>query len=78
MLGVPNISSFVGGTLNMVKHGKNGFLYRFEEIEMLAYYIDLIFNKKGNISFLDDKIQERHNPEKIADEILKIYNYIKC
>lgn len=77
ILGVPSISSFVGGTVNMIEHGKNGFLYRFEEIEMLAYYIDLIFNKKGNISFLDDKIQERHNPEKIADEILKIYNYIK-
>lgn len=76
MLGVPNISSFVGGTLNMVKHGKNGFLYRFEEIEMLAYYIDEIFQQKEKASYLDEEILERHHPLTIKNQFLEIYNTI--
>ena len=76
MLGVPNISSFVGGTLNMVKHGKNGFLYRFEEIEMLAYYIDEIFQQKEKASYLDEEILERHHPLTIKNQFIEIYNTI--
>jgi glycosyltransferase involved in cell wall biosynthesis len=43
MLGVPSIASFVGGNNSLVEHGKTGFLYRFEEPEVLAKYICEIF-----------------------------------
>ncbi|WP_321995867.1 glycosyltransferase family 4 protein [Draconibacterium orientale] len=44
MLGVPCIASFVGGTSDMVEHEETGLMYRFEEYEMLAYYIYKIFS----------------------------------
>ena len=44
ILGVPSIASFVGAIPEMIEHGKDGFLYPFEESYMLAYYICRIFN----------------------------------
>lgn len=76
ILGVPNISSFVGGVQCMVKHGVDGLLYRFEEIEMLAYYIDDIFSNDKIKNFYHEGILERHNPEKIKNELVSVYNKI--
>ena len=39
IVGTPSIASFVGGIPEVVTHGENGLLYRFEEYEMLAEYI---------------------------------------
>lgn len=38
-LGMPIITSCVGDIYEMVSHGTNGLMYRFEEYEMLAYHI---------------------------------------
>jgi L-malate glycosyltransferase len=43
LLGVPSIAAFVGGIPDMIMHGKSGLLYRFEDIEILAYHIKNIF-----------------------------------
>jgi len=50
-IGVPSIASFVGCVDESILHGKNGFLYRYEEYEVLAHYISLIFD--------DDKLAEQ-------------------
>ena len=36
MVGTPSIATFVGGVPEYVRHGENGFLYRFEEYEIMA------------------------------------------
>lgn len=43
-MGVPCITSLCGSTGSYVKHGKNGFVYRYEEYEVLTYYIDKLFS----------------------------------
>lgn len=43
-MGVPCITSLCGSTGSYVKHEKNGFVYRYEEYEVLAYYIDKLFS----------------------------------
>lgn len=43
-MGVPCITSLCGSTGSYVKHEENGFVYRYEEYEMLAYYIDKLFS----------------------------------
>lgn len=43
LLGVPSIGTYVGGVSEYLRHGENGFLYRFEEPEVLADLIDRIF-----------------------------------
>ena len=49
--GVPCITSLCGSTGEYIKHKINGFVYRYEEYETLAYYIDKIFS--------DDKLAEK-------------------
>ena len=51
ILGVPSIASFVGAIPEMIEHGRDGFLYPFEETYMLAYYICSFFS--------DDKLAEQ-------------------
>lgn len=43
ILGVPCISSYVGGVPGRIDHGKNGFFYPWNEPGMLAHYIQYIF-----------------------------------
>jgi glycosyltransferase involved in cell wall biosynthesis len=46
MVGVPSVASAVGGIPEYVRHGENGFLYRFEEYEIMAGYIKRLFDDK--------------------------------
>ncbi|MBO7520308.1 MAG: glycosyltransferase [Clostridia bacterium] len=43
-LGVPCISSYVGGITSLISHNTEGFLYPFDEPYMISYYIDKIFS----------------------------------
>lgn len=43
MVGVPSVASDVGGIPEYIDHGRNGFLYRFEEHELLAAFISSLF-----------------------------------
>lgn len=51
MVGTPSIASAVGGVPEYVHHGENGFIYRFEEYEIMAMYIKKLFD--------DDKLAVR-------------------
>lgn len=44
MVGTPSIATYVGGIPEYVRHGENGFLYRFEEYEIMAGYISKLFD----------------------------------
>lgn len=46
LLGVPTVISCVGDAENMVAHGKEGFIYSFDQTHMLAYYICEIFRDR--------------------------------
>ena len=45
MVGTPSIATSVGGVPEYVRHGENGFLYRFEEYEIMAGYIKKLFEE---------------------------------
>jgi len=76
LLGVPCIASYVGGVPDMMKGSENN-MYRFEETEMLADKICNIFNEKDwDNSYIIQKASERHNREKNAIQIIRIYNKI--
>ena len=44
--GVPCVASCVGGLQEMIDHGKDGFLYPFDEPYMMAYYICELFQNR--------------------------------
>ena len=77
IVGTPCISSFVGGVPEYVKHGENGLLYRFEEYEMLAEYIIMIFENEELAKKLSkngcETITSNHKSENIYDNIQSIY-----
>ncbi len=78
LLGVPCISSYVGGTMDLIPSADCGFLYRYEELEMLAYYIDYIFkNSRGfDNSVMRTVAKKRHNRALNAQNTISIYKEI--
>ena len=79
ILGVPVIASYCGGVPTLVEHGKTGFLYRFEEHEMLAHTIIRIFEKNDfcNLSSTEREIaHKRHDKTQNVICLVDIYKKI--
>lgn len=77
LLGVPVIASYVGGVADMMK-GSEEYLYRFEEIEMLANKIIHLFELEDEIQTesMKDFALMRHDPQKNIEELISIYKVI--
>lgn len=77
LLGVPCLASYVGGIADMVEHGKNGLLHRFEEVEMLASNICKVFADDKLAHQISENAREcaakRHNSIQNAEDLYKIY-----
>ncbi len=78
ILGVPVISSFVGGVADMVTHNQTGLLYRFEEVEMLAREIHQILTDPDLVSRLSKQGKEaamiRHDRKTNLNQLISIYS----
>ncbi len=70
LLGVPYIASYVGGTPTLMT-GRENYLYRYEEVEMLAYKIMEAFEMRQPLDSLD--IRERNSEENNIDNLMHIY-----
>lgn len=77
ILGVPVISSFVGGVVNLITHRENGLYYQSDAPYMLAFYIKCVFDSDElAIKLSKNSIKtarKRHDPEKNIEELLNIY-----
>jgi len=80
MVGVPCISSAVGGIPEYVEHGQNGYLYRFEEYALAASYVDKIFENDDLAKGLSKKAREGmlalHESGDLYEKIVAIYRNI--
>ncbi len=80
LVGTPCIASFVGGNMEMIDHGHNGFLYCYNEPNMLAVYIRKLFESDELALEFSEKSRvvalERHDPEKLINGLLGIYRTI--
>lgn len=80
LLGTPCIASYVGGSMDMIQDGKTGFLYRYEEIEMLALRICEIFGNPELAASLSKNGRtvafERHSMTKNGKYLNEIYKTI--
>ena len=80
LVGTPSVASFVGGNPDFVTHEESGLLYRFEEYEMLAYYISRIF-EDDNLAIKLSKggrniALNRHNRKMNTETLISIYNKV--
>jgi hypothetical protein len=79
ILGVPVVASYCGGTPSLVEVGKTGFMYRYEEIEMLAHTIMHLFEQKDFAQLSSNERQTalaRHDREINANRLVEIYSDI--
>ena len=80
ILGVPCISSDVGGVKNMMTHGTEGFTYPADEPYMIPYYVDKIFSDDelaGTFSRNEISHASRtHDREEIFATLMGIYREI--
>ena len=80
LLGVPCISSDVGGTNQMLCADEEGFIYPFDEEYMLLWYILKVFQEEDQLSSLSEKakIHAQHNQSKegFVNDILQMYKSV--
>lgn len=80
LLGVPSIATYVGGIPDMIDEGTTGLMYRFEEFEMLAENIRMIFSDDNLAMRLSENgikaATERHNRLINLNQMIDIYNSI--
>jgi glycosyltransferase involved in cell wall biosynthesis len=80
LLGVPVISSFVGGVPSLLIHNHEGFLYQYDAPYMLAHYVmELFSNDDLAIKFsINSRIKghERHDIKKNKKQLISIYEII--
>lgn len=77
ILGVPVIASYVGGVMDMMK-GDEEHLYRFEEVEMLAYKLCELFKMKDtvNTESMRQEALRRHDPIMNAITLMETYKIV--
>ena len=80
LLGVPSISSDVGGVKNLMTHGTEGFVYPADEPYMIPYYVDKIFRDDGLAEELSRNAiahaSQIHDREANFRQLLSIYRQI--
>lgn len=75
ILGVPCVASCVGGVPDMMK-GCEDNLYPFDDVEMLADRICIVFENKEEQKDMSSMAVHRHDPKKNVDDLLQIYHEI--
>lgn len=77
LLGVPVVSSYVGGITDMIVHKKDGILYPCDEPYMLAYYIMELFKDVSMTEKISVNARERamneYNQKTVGKELVGIY-----
>lgn len=80
LLGVPCVSSYVGGVSNMLIHGKEGFLYPADEPYMISYYVCKLFSSDELAERFSEAAHlhalETHDRRKNLQQLLKIYEEV--
>ena len=81
ILGVPTVSSDVGGVKNMLTHEHEGFIYPADEPYMLEYYVSKIF-EDSDLAYKFSKnakehAEHTHNRSLNGKTLMEIYNKIQ-
>ena len=78
LLGVPCIASYVGGIPDFIPDESSGYLYRFEEVSMLAKLIEEVFKTSSEFdnSIMRERAFKRHDATLIANQMIQIYERV--
>lgn len=77
MVGMPCVASAVGGVPEYVTHGNNAFLYRFGEYDVMASFIEKLFENDSLAAELSERarvsMRSIHSEEEINRIMSEIY-----
>ena len=77
LLGVPCVTSDVGGVKNLLIHEEEGYVYQTDAPYMLAYYVKKIFEMEEEAGILGAKAKEHaertHHRKKNLEDLMIIY-----
>lgn len=80
LLGMPVISSYVGGSIDLIEHEKEGFLYPLDEPYILAHYIEKIFDNPNQAERIGTNAYRRakiiHDKDVNCNQMKEIYTEI--
>lgn len=80
LVGTPSISSFVGGVPGMLKHEEEGLLYCYDEVNVLTYYIERIFDSDELAEKFSKAARARafhdHDEDMLVTKLIGIYKEI--
>ena len=80
LLGVPCVSTAVGGLMHMLRHGEEGFLYQSTAPYMLAYYVKRVFEMGKDAEKLGLAAQaharKTHDSEHNLNTLVAIYKTV--
>ena len=80
LMGVPTISSFVGGVTNRLIHNKEGYMYQHDSPYMLAYYICETFANDEQTKLFSENAKAHasntNNKNNNLETMLNIYKKI--
>lgn len=81
LLGVPCITSDVGGVKNLIDHGTEGYVYPYNEYYMLAYYVIQVFDMQEDVEKISYNARKHakttHNPDANQQTLMDIYHEIE-
>jgi glycosyltransferase EpsD len=75
--GLPIIASDCRGNRDLVRHGQNGFLVRFGDVESYCRTIDYMINnpeKMRSFGVASKNMAEKYSVENVESEMMRIYN----
>lgn len=80
ILGVPTVSSDVGGVKNLLEHNKEGFVYQTDAPYMMAYYVCELFGNQDLTEMFSQKAHEHanttHNRATNLSRVIEIYKRV--
>ena len=81
ILGVPTVSSDVGGVKNLLTHESDGYIYQYDAPYMLAYYISKIFDDDDLAIKLSSSARSHalvnHDRRINAEDLVNIYREVR-
>ncbi len=80
-IGLPVISSDIGGMREVIEHGQNGFLFRNRDVDHLKEMMENVFNqspaqRKTLINKAMKNIEKNYEFSKLGSEMKKLYHSI--
>lgn len=82
ILGVPIVSSDVGGVKDMLTHKVDGYIYQSDATYMLAYYVCDIFSNDHTANMFSQNARSHamktHDKAKNLSKLLDVYKTIMC